>query len=307
MSERLKWRFIPRSARVSESQRCFPPDSLRGASNQDRLAFQFIEHGRFKDILVETTDYHMQGHQHDRTAWKTEVMMIRRKSPRVRRRSSSSRSSQLIKRVDFEYLEDASHTLGRAEGSPAVDLPRIERAVREIIIAIGEDPNREGLRKTPSRIARAYAELTAGLQIDPRVYLKTVFGEKYNQIVLLRNIPFHSICEHHFLPFVGHAHVAYLPHNQVVGLSKLARVVEALALRPQVQERLTDQIADAIMESLRPLGAICVIDASHTCMTIRGIKKPGSAMVTSAIRGTFVRNQATRTEVLNLIYGSGGL
>jgi GTP cyclohydrolase I len=196
----------------------------------------------------------------------------------------------------------------RAVKTPAaVDVPRIERAVREIMIAIGEDPDREGLRRTPNRIARAYAELTAGLRIDPLVHLKTVFHEKYNQIVLLRNIPFHSICEHHFLPFVGHAHVAYLPDKQVVGLSKLARVVEGFALRPQVQERLTDQIADAIMDGLHPLGAICVIDASHTCMTIRGINKPGSTMVTSAIRGTFVKNQATRNELLNLIYGSAGL
>ena len=188
-----------------------------------------------------------------------------------------------------------------------VDLPRIERAVRDIIIAIGEDPDREGLRKTPARIARAYAELTRGLRIEPRDYLQTIFHEKYNQIVLLRNIPFHSICEHHFLPFVGRAHVAYLPHRRVVGLSKLARVVEGFALRPQVQERLTDQIADAIMEGLRPLGAICIMDASHTCMTIRGVHKPGTSMVTSAIRGIFVRNQATRTEVLNLIYGSAAL
>ena len=137
--------------------------------------------------------------------------------------------------------------------------------------------------------------------------LRTVFHEDYNQIVLLRNIPFHSICEHHFLPFVGHAHVAYLPNKRVVGLSKLARVVEGFALRPQVQERLTDQVADAIMDCLRPLGAICVIDASHTCMTIRGIKKPGSTLVTSSVRGTFLRNQATRNEVLNLIYRSSGL
>lgn len=189
----------------------------------------------------------------------------------------------------------------------AVDLSRIERAIREIIVALGEDPDREGLRQTPARIARAYVELTRGLRIDPRAYLKTVFHEKYDQIVLLRNIPFHSICEHHFLPFVGHAHVAYLPRRRVVGLSKLARVVEGFALRPQVQERLTDQVADAIMEVLQPLGAICVMDASHTCMTIRGVHKPGTSMVTSAIRGIFRRNQATRDEVLNLIYGSAVL
>jgi GTP cyclohydrolase I len=235
-----------------------------------------------------------------------EVMMIRSNSRAASR--SRSGNNQLIKRVDFEQLEGAAHRLdyGKAPSS-AVDVSRIERAVREIMIAIGEDPDREGLRRTPNRIARAYAELTAGLRIDPCAYLKTVFRENYNQIVLLRNIPFHSICEHHFLPFVGHAHVAYLPHNRVVGLSKLARVVEGFALRPQVQERLTDQIADAIMGCLRPLGAICVIDASHTCMTIRGVKKPGSTMVTSAIRGTFLKNQATRNELLNLIYGSAGL
>lgn len=209
--------------------------------------------------------------------------------------------------TDSPLLPREARRLRRAEAAEAVDLERIERAVREIIIAIGENPDREGLRRTPERIARAYAELTAGLRLDPRTYLQTVFHEKYNQIVLLRNIPFHSICEHHFLPFVGHAHVAYLPRRRVVGLSKLARVVEAFALRPQVQERLTDQIADALMEGLRPLGAICVIEASHTCMTIRGVRKPGSAMVTSSIRGTFVRNQATRTEVLNLIYGSARL
>ncbi len=232
--------------------------------------------------------------------------MMRPNSPAASRRSRS-RKSQLLKPADLAQLEGVALTSGDGKPSPAVDLPRIERAVREIMIAIGEDPDREGLRKTPNRIARAYAELTAGLQIDPCAYLRTVFHENYNQIVLLRNIPFHSMCEHHFLPFVGHAHVAYLPHNRVVGLSKLARVVEGFALRPQVQERLTDQIADAIMDCLRPLGAICIIDASHTCMTIRGIKKPGSTLVTSAIRGTFLRNQATRNEVLNLIYRSAGL
>src|SRR5215831_13665648 len=231
--------------------------------------------------------------------------MVRSNAPAASRHSRSG-NNQLIKHVDFANLE-ATHKVGNGKGSSSLDLPRIERAVREIMIAIGEDPDREGLRKTPSRIARAYGELTAGLRIDPCAYLRTFFHEKYNQIVLLRNIPFHSICEHHFLPFVGHAHVAYLPHHRVVGLSKLARVEEGCALRARVQERLTDQIADAIMNGLRPLGAICVIDASHTCMTIRGINKPGSTMVTSAIRGTFVKNQATRNELLNLIYGSAGL
>lgn len=225
---------------------------------------------------------------------------------RRRSRSNGARTEEAPVRTRHTARSHRRDISSSTPGS-TVDFTRIERAVREMIVALGEDPDREGLRRTPARIARAYAELTAGLRIDPSAYLRTVFHEKYNQIVLLRNIPFHSICEHHFLPFVGHAHVAYLPRHRVVGLSKLARVVEGFALRPQVQERLTDQIVDAIMEGLRPLGAICVIEASHTCMTIRGIQKPGSAMVTSSIRGTFLRNQATRTEVLNLIYGSAAL
>jgi len=236
-----------------------------------------------------------------------------RKTTSVARRSRSRHTprsnirSQATDPAAPLLLSREARRLRRPEATSEVNQERIARAVREIIIAIGENPDREGLRNTPSRIARAYAELTAGLHLDPRVYLQTVFHVKYNQIVLLRNIPFHSICEHHFLPFVGRAHVAYLPRHRVVGLSKLARVVEGFALRPQLQERLTDQIADAIMEGLRPLGTICVIDASHTCMTIRGVQKPGTSMVTSAIRGTFVHNHATRTEVLNLIYGSSGL
>ncbi len=226
---------------------------------------------------------------------------------RLRHASRLNASSQGGGRAASFLLPREVRRLRRTEIIGEVDQERIARAFREIIIAIGENPDREGLRNTPSRVARAFTELTAGLRLDPRVYLQTVFHVKYNQIVLLRNIPFHSICEHHFLPFVGRAHVAYLPRDKVVGLSKLARVVEAFALRPQVQERLTDQIADAIMDGLHPLGAICVIEAAHTCMTIRGIRKPGSSVVTSAIRGTFVRNHATRTEVLNLIYGSARL
>ncbi len=217
-----------------------------------------------------------------------------------------TRTNPSIQATDAALLHAQDEgTRGGTRGS--VDLPRIERAVREILLAIGEDPEREGLRMTPQRVARAYQELTAGLRLDPRSLLRTVFHEKYNQIVLLRNIPFHSLCEHHLLPFVGHAHVAYLPDRRVVGLSKLARVVDAFALRPQVQERLTDQIADAITDELRPLGTVCVLEASHTCMTIRGVRKPGSSMVTSAIRGIFVRNQATRSEVLNLIYGTAAV
>ena len=194
-----------------------------------------------------------------------------------------------------------------AEMPPAkIDVPRIERAVREILLAVGEDPDREGLLKTPNRVARAYGELMAGLQDNPRRHLKTVFTERYDEVVLLRGIEFHSLCEHHLLPFTGRAHVAYLPDGKVVGLSKLARLVEGYARRPQVQERLTMQIADAIMEELSPAGSVCVIEAVHTCMTIRGAKKHGSAMVTSALRGIFKDNAASRAEVLSLIHARDG-
>jgi GTP cyclohydrolase IA len=185
-----------------------------------------------------------------------------------------------------------------------LDLPRIERAVREILLAIGEDPDREGLLRTPNRVARAYAELMVGLSEDPRNHLKTVFNERYDEVVLLRDIEFHSLCEHHLLPFMGKAHVAYLPDGKVVGLSKLARLVEGFARRPQVQERLTTQIADALMDALNPIGAACVIEATHTCMTIRGARKPGSIMVTSALRGHFKDHPASRNEVLSLMYGT---
>ena len=187
-----------------------------------------------------------------------------------------------------------------------IDIPRVERAVRELLIAIGEDPDREGLLKTPNRVARAYGELVAGLKEDPKRHLKTVFSEEYDEVVLLRDIEFHSLCEHHLLPFTGVAHVAYLPQGKVVGLSKLARLVEGFARRPQVQERLTVQIADALMEELQPSGAACVIEASHTCMTIRGAKKHGSTMVTSALRGVFKDNASSRTELLALIHGTNG-
>src|SRR2546421_1387235 len=187
-----------------------------------------------------------------------------------------------------------------------VDIARIEKAVREILFSIGENPDREGLLRTPNRVARAYAELMAGLQDDPRRHLRTVFRERYDEVVLLRDIEFHSLCEHHLLPFTGKAHVAYLPDGKVVGLSKLARLVEGFARRPQVQERLTGQIADALIEELNPIGAACVIEATHTCMTIRGAKKHGSTMVTSALRGIFKENPSSRAEVLALMhYGNG--
>jgi GTP cyclohydrolase I len=201
-------------------------------------------------------------------------------------------------------LDDASDAPKVTPGK--VDVARIEKAVREILLAIGEDPNREGLLKTPNRVARAYGELTAGLFEDPRVHLRTVFHERYDEVVLLRDVEFHSICEHHLLPFTGRAHVAYLPDGKVVGLSKLARLVEGFARRPQVQERLTGQIADALMDELNPMGSACVIEATHTCMTIRGAKKHGSVMVTSALRGIFKENPSSRAEILSLMHGSNG-
>jgi GTP cyclohydrolase I len=206
----------------------------------------------------------------------------------------------------FDHLDDASddEPVGRPEN--AVDVPRIERAVREILLAIGENPDREGLLKTPNRVARSYGELMSGLSIDPRIHLRTVFHERYEEVVLLRDIEFHSLCEHHLLPFMGRAHVAYLPAGKVVGLSKLARLVEGYARRPQVQERLTTQIADALMEELNPVGAACVIEAVHTCMTMRGVKKHGSTMVTSELRGIFKDNPPSRAEILSLMYGTAG-
>ena len=189
--------------------------------------------------------------------------------------------------------------------APDVDLPRIERAVREILIAIGEDPDREGLKKTPSRVARSYRELMAGLRINPCEHLTTVFHEKYDEIVLLRDIEFHSLCEHHLLPFTGKAHVAYLPAGKVVGLSKLARLVEGFARRPQVQERLTTQIGDALVQALQPSGVLVMIEAEHLCMSMRGVKKPGALTVTSAVRGLFKTNPATRAEAMSLITGQG--
>ena len=183
-----------------------------------------------------------------------------------------------------------------------VDTERIEKAVREILLAVGEDVNREGLKRTPERVGRMYAELLGGMQEDPKIHLRGVFTENYKEIVLLRDIPFYSICEHHIMPFIGSADVAYLPSGTVLGVSKLARIVDCFARRLQTQERLTYQIADFIMDSLHPLGVAVVLEASHSCMTIRGIKKPGSTMVTSAIRGIFMKDPRTRSEVLSLMH-----
>ncbi|MBX9787442.1 MAG: GTP cyclohydrolase I FolE [Pirellulales bacterium] len=187
--------------------------------------------------------------------------------------------------------------------APTVDQPRIARAVREILAAVGEDPDREGLRETPARVARMYSELFSGLHEDPRLHLQKFFTEKYDEIVLVRDISFNSTCEHHLLPFMGTAHIGYVPNGRVVGLSKLARVVEVVSRRPQVQERMTEQIADLLEQELAVKGVAVVLEATHTCMTIRGIRKPGSLCVTSAMRGIFRSNLSSRSEVMTLIYG----
>jgi GTP cyclohydrolase I len=183
-----------------------------------------------------------------------------------------------------------------------VDLPRIERAVREILIAVGENPEREGLRETPARVARMYAELFQGLHESPDPHLQAMFDEDHHEMVVLRDIAFNSMCEHHLMPFQGQAHIAYIPGGHVLGLSKLARIVDVFALRPQVQERLTSQIADVLAQRLHVKGCAVVMEAVHTCMTCRGVKKPGSVMVTSALRGMMHTNQATRAEVLSLLH-----
>ena len=184
-----------------------------------------------------------------------------------------------------------------------VDQAAVRDAVRRIIEAIGEDPDREGLLDTPRRIAETYEELFAGLHQDPLDVLSTGFQESHREMVILKNIPFYSLCEHHFLPFHGQAHVGYVPNGRIVGASKIARVVDIFARRPQMQERLTGQIADAITEGLSPDGVAVVIEAEHLCMTMRGVQKPGTTLITSAIRGAFRRRAVTRSEFLALVRG----
>ncbi len=185
-----------------------------------------------------------------------------------------------------------------------VDLSRIAQAVREILSAVGEDPDREGLQETPDRVARMYAEMFSGLREDPRLHLRKFFSEPYDEVVLVRDISFCSMCEHHLLPFHGRAHVGYIPDGKVVGLSKIARVVESVAHRPQVQERMTELIAELLESELDARGVAVVIEATHSCMTIRGVKKPGSLCVTSAMRGVFRSNLSSRSEIMQLIYGA---
>jgi GTP cyclohydrolase I len=187
--------------------------------------------------------------------------------------------------------------------SEPVDLPRIERAVREILIGIGEDPDRSGLKDTPSRVARAYAEQFAGLGQHPKDVLTTVFDADHDEMVLVRDIEMFSTCEHHLTPFFGFAHVGYIPNErgQITGLSKLARLVDVYAHRPQVQERMTSQIADSLVEVLEPRGVIVVVEAEHLCMAMRGVRKPGAKTVTSAVRGSFRSSYSTRSEAMSLL------
>jgi len=189
--------------------------------------------------------------------------------------------------------------------NPKFDRERAEAAVRELLIAVGEDPDREGLVETPARVARAYEEVFAGLREDPKVHLEKSFSENHRELVLVRDIPIYSTCEHHLVPFYGVAHIGYIPgpEGKVTGLSKLARVADMYAKRPQVQERLTAQIADAIVEKLNASAVIVVIECEHLCMAMRGIRKPGATTTTSAVRGGFQNNAASRAEVLSLIRG----
>jgi len=203
--------------------------------------------------------------------------------------------SQLPEEFEDEVRADPSR----------INQARAEAAVRELLLAVGEDPDRPGLQDTPARVARAYAETFAGLWQDPAAVLATTFDEDHDELVLVKDIPMYSTCEHHLVPFHGAAHIGYIPGDdgRVTGLSKLARLVDAYARRPQVQERMTRQIADALADGLKPRGVIVVIEAEHLCMAMRGIRKPGSTTVTSAVRGMFRDNPATRAEAMSLVLG----
>src|SRR6187399_728444 len=224
-------------------------------------------------------------------------MQIDKQKQMASHRTKSNADNGSVSLEDDDVSTPTAH-------SGKVDLPRIERAVREILFAVGEDPDREGLLETPARVARMYAELFSGLKQDPRQHTQKFFSAEYDEIVLVRDISFCSMCEHHLLPFIGHAHVAYIPEGKVIGLSKIARVVEVISRRPQVQERMTEDIANLLVEELGAKGVAVVIEAAHSCMTIRGVKKPGSSMVTSAMKGVFRSNLSSRAEVMQLIYGN---
>jgi GTP cyclohydrolase I len=200
-------------------------------------------------------------------------------------------------------VTDANPLHAVPAGGGVVDTERIEHAVREILIAVGEDPDRDGLRRTPRRVAEMYAEIFSGLHDDPSRHLVATFEAEHDEMVMVRDIPLYSLCEHHLTPFHGRAHVAYIPNEEgrITGLSKLARLVDGFARRPQVQERLTTQIADALMERLQPRGAFVMIEAEHLCMSMRGVRKPGALTVTSAVRGSFKDSAATRSEAMALL------
>jgi len=190
--------------------------------------------------------------------------------------------------------------------NPAMDYPRIERAVREILEAIGEDPDREGLQETPARVARMYGEIFAGLHLNVEDSIKVFHEKDHDEMILVRDIPFYSMCEHHLLPFIGHAHVVYIPQEgRILGLSKIARIVDLMSKRPQLQERLTSQIADTLVRAVQPMGVAVVLEAEHLCMTMRGIRKPGSITVTSSLRGLCKKDARSRAEAMALINGHG--
>lgn len=201
-------------------------------------------------------------------------------------------------------MSDLNETLASGATPPEerdIDKPRIEAAIREILSAVGENPDRDGLQETPARVARMYAEMFGGLHMEPGRHLHKVFEEEYDEMVLVRDISFHSMCEHHLLPFIGTAHVGYIPRGKVTGLSKLARVVDEVSRRPQVQERMTHTVADLVESELGAKGVIVVLEAEHTCMTIRGVRKPGALTITSAVRGLLKKDPASRAEAMALI------
>jgi GTP cyclohydrolase I len=214
-----------------------------------------------------------------------------------------------------QYVEDMGANVNenggeperlRAVHAPEIDQARIEAAVREILAALGEDPDRDGLLETPRRVARMYAETCSGLHIDPAAHLETTFEVDHDELVMVKDIPFFSLCEHHLLPFIGTAHVAYIPRpeGRITGLSKLARLVDGYAKRPQVQERLTRQIADAVHDTLDPQGVLVVVEAEHLCMSVRGVRKPGSTTVTSSVLGSLRESSSTRAEAMQLLQGN---
>lgn len=205
----------------------------------------------------------------------------------------------------FSATEPDETAGGSDQAAPrAVDLEKIERGIRLVLEGVGEDPERDGLRRTPARVAEMYAELTAGMREDPHEHVSPLPGDKHDEMVIVKDIHFSSLCEHHLAPFVGKCHIAYIPKDgRIVGLSKLARLVETFARRLQVQERLTSEIADTLFGGLKPLGVMVVMEAEHTCMTVRGVRKPGASTITSAIRGGFRKDPRTRAEAMSLIRG----